>query len=233
ATGLKTDFSIADPTVWIVVGIGFTTSFTGKVLGFTLPAYVSGQSMAFSLTLGAIMQCKGLMEIVIVTILLQKGVLGPITFTALVLSALLATAIATPLAQLCVRVFGAAATETKERWPAPEVVAEPAARQPQAASGPVLLVEDLPQPIVVPKAEVIIGRHSQDDIRFSDVRMSRHHARLARVDGGYEIHNLTAVRSEPNPMLVNGVEKEHARLSDGDVVSLGGVTFTFKLNNAA
>ena len=78
------------------------------------------------------------------------------------------------------------------------------------------------------KGEMLIGRHSNDDIRINDVRVSRQHARLVAADGHYEIHNLTAVRSEPNPMLINNVPREHATLADGDVVSLGGVTFTFR-----
>jgi hypothetical protein len=83
--------------------------------------------------------------------------------------------------------------------------------------------------VAIRRGEVVIGRHSSDDVRIPDVRVSRHHARLVALgDGGFEIHNLTAVRSEPNPMLVNGVDREHARIDDGDVISLGGVTFTFR-----
>ncbi len=83
--------------------------------------------------------------------------------------------------------------------------------------------------VAIRRKEVVIGRHSTDDIRVPDVRVSRHHARLVATDDGrFEIHNLTAVRSEPNPMLVNGVELEHAHVGDGDVVTLGGVDFTFR-----
>ena len=94
----------------------------------------------------------------------------------------------------------------------------------------VLMFECAPGRVAVIRSEVVIGRHSEDDIRVPDVRVSRHHARLvAKRSGGFEIHNLTAVRSEPNPMLVNGVAREHAAITDGDVVSLGGVNFIFKV----
>ncbi|MBS0242191.1 MAG: FHA domain-containing protein [Proteobacteria bacterium] len=83
-----------------------------------------------------------------------------------------------------------------------------------------------PGRVAVRRTETVIGRHSSDDIRVPDVRVSRHHARLVVSTGGsLEIHNLTAVRSEPNPMLVNGEPREHATIKDGDVVSLGGVNF--------
>ena len=61
-------------------------------------------------------------------------------------------------------------------------------------------------PVAVRSSEVTIGRHSSDDIRVSDIRVSRHHARLvAKRGGGFEIHNLTAVRSEPNDQTITGV----------------------------
>lgn len=73
-----------------------------------------------------------------------------------------------------------------------------------------------------------IGRHSSNDVRLDDVRVSRHHARIDRnAEGAIEIHNITASRSEPNPMLVNGVYSETATLRDGDIISLGGVEFTY------
>ncbi len=80
----------------------------------------------------------------------------------------------------------------------------------------------------ITKPEVVIGRHTGDDVRINDIRVSRHHARLRSADGVHEIDNLTALRSEPNPILINGVEKEHSLLKEGDVVSLGGVTFTVR-----
>lgn len=100
---------------------------------------------------------------------------------------------------------------------------------PSAAPLAVLMFDGAPGRVAVMQPEVVIGRHSEDDIRVPDVRVSRHHARLvAKRGGGFEIHNLTAVRSEPNPMLINGEAREHADISDGDVVSLGGVNFTFR-----
>lgn len=93
-----------------------------------------------------------------------------------------------------------------------------------------LVFEGPPGEVPVRRGELVIGRHSSDDVRISDVRVSRHHARLvARADGDFEIHNLTSVRSEPNPMQVNGADREHAMIVDGDVVTLGGVSFQFRL----
>ncbi|MEZ5854894.1 MAG: FHA domain-containing protein [Hyphomicrobiaceae bacterium] len=79
------------------------------------------------------------------------------------------------------------------------------------------------------RGEVVIGRHSEDDVRIVDVRVSRHHARLVvRDDGGSEIENLTAARAEPNMMLVNGVSANNASIKYGDIVTLGGVSFRYQ-----
>lgn len=224
ATGLKTSFSFTDSTVWIVVSLAMIVCVGGKFLGVTIPAYRSGESLPFSATLGVLMQCKGLMEIVIVTILYQKGVFGPVTFSALILVALISTAMTVPLARLCERIWGEAATATIRREA--EVALAPAASQ--QGLQPRLVFGGSIGEFPITKMEVIIGRHADDDVRVPDIRVSRHHARLTIANGHYEIHNLTALRSEPNPLIVNGVEKEHAELHDGDVISLGGVPFTFR-----
>jgi len=115
---------------------------------------------------------------------------------------------------------------------------------PAAASVPNTMIAQLPEyrpvamlefegppgEVPVRRGETVIGRHSDDDVRVPDVRVSRHHARLvAGANGGFEIHNLTAVRSDPNPMQVNGERREHADVVDGDVITLGGVSFKFRL----
>jgi Kef-type K+ transport system membrane component KefB len=233
ATGLKTEFSLNDPTVWIVLTVAMVVCVGGKFVGVTLPAVLSGQSFPFAATLGVLMQCKGLMEIVVVTVLYQKGVFGVTTFSALILTALISTAITAPLARLAQRIFGEEASTQTRAAPEPVAVTvgEPAlanAIEALSPGGPVLVFDSDIGRVPLEKNEMVIGRHSQDDIRVNDIRVSRHHALLKALDGGgYEIHNQTAVRSEPNPVLVNGQEKEHAVLKDGDVVTVGGVTFTY------
>ena len=225
ATGLKTAFSFSDASVWIVVVIAMIVCVGGKFLGVSLPARASGESWPFAATLGVLMQCKGLMEIVVVTVLYQKGVLGQVSFSALVLVALISTAITVPLARICERRFGEAATATRDQA---TIALEPVPVPARRFAHPTLVFDDGRDAIPILKSEVVVGRHSGDDVQINDIRVSRHHARLKAMDGAYEIHNQTAVRSEPNVMQINGVEKEHARLADGDRISLGGIEFTFR-----
>lgn len=92
----------------------------------------------------------------------------------------------------------------------------------------VLEFEGPPGQVPIMRGETVIGRHSEDDVRIRDVRISRHHARILAGPERCEIHNLTALRSEPNLMLVNGTSRERAEVCDGDVITLGGVKFTFR-----
>lgn len=102
-------------------------------------------------------------------------------------------------------------------------------RTPEDETLAVLEFDTAPWKVAVTRPEIVIGRHTQDDIRLTDVRVSRHHAKLfAHDDGRFEILNLTATRPEPNPMLVNGRSIERSAIADGDVVTLGGVSFTFR-----
>ena len=113
----------------------------------------------------------------------------------------------------------------------PAAEPSPFAPRPTAASGPFAILEfdEDPKIVSVARPRVMIGRHSDDDIRIRDVTVSRHHALLELgVTGDFEIHNQTAGREEPNQLLINGVYKEHSVLADGDLVTLGGVTFRFR-----
>lgn len=93
----------------------------------------------------------------------------------------------------------------------------------------VLEFDGPPGRVPVQRGEIVIGRHSDDDVRIPDIRVSRHHARLLANQGGFEIENLTTARPDPNPMLVNGTSRNSASVADGDVITLGGVSFTLRL----
>ncbi|UFN48245.1 cation:proton antiporter [Roseomonas sp. OT10] len=95
----------------------------GKVAGTALPARWTGEPWPSALALGALMQAKGLMEVVVLAVLLEAGLIGQPVFSALVAMAILCTVAATPLARLALA-RGAA--------PAP-----PGATRSEGAAGPV------------------------------------------------------------------------------------------------
>ncbi|MGE0765126.1 MAG: FHA domain-containing protein [Hyphomicrobiaceae bacterium] len=122
-------------------------------------------------------------------------------------------------------------TEEADDRDDPAVIAVPNTRiapHPEHLPVAVLEFDDAPHSVPIMRGKTVIGRHSEDDVRIRDVRISRHHARLLADSERFEIENLTAMRSEPNPMLVNGTSRERAEVVDGDVITLGGVRFVFR-----
>jgi len=106
ATGLKTEFSLASGAV-LVFALATPASVLTKLASAALPARVQGWSWGDSLALGGLVGCKGLMELVVLTLLLDRGIVSGVGFSGMVLMALATTALARPLAGLFLGVDGA------------------------------------------------------------------------------------------------------------------------------
>jgi pSer/pThr/pTyr-binding forkhead associated (FHA) protein len=72
-------------------------------------------------------------------------------------------------------------------------------------------------PDVAPGTRLLLGRSRASDIRFLEPTISRRHAALERVDGGW----LLVDRSSTHGTWVNGHRVDRAILADGDRVDLG------------
>lgn len=59
-----------------------------------------GETWSFSLCLGALVQTKGLMEVVVLTVLLENEIISVTAFSALTLMAVISTGLVMPLARL-------------------------------------------------------------------------------------------------------------------------------------
>jgi len=91
-TGLRTQIgSLNNPNLWVVCIIIIAVAIIGKFLGSAFAARFVGQSWRDSLVLGALMNTRGLMELVVLNIGYDLGVLTPEVFTMLVLMALITT----------------------------------------------------------------------------------------------------------------------------------------------
>lgn len=77
----------------LVVGV----AVTGKLLGCTLGARLSGHDWRDSLSVGSLMNARGLMELVVIKIGLDSGVIGPDLFTLLFGMTLVTTVMASPM----------------------------------------------------------------------------------------------------------------------------------------
>jgi len=99
-TGLKVNLDLAASAQWWVFALATATTLVGKTLGTALPARMAGESWPDAWQLGTLMPCKGLMEVIVLTILLEAGVLSSACFSALVLMAVVATALTQPMTLL-------------------------------------------------------------------------------------------------------------------------------------
>lgn len=91
-TGLKTKINLLnDPALWILLGIVVFLAVLGKFLGSAIAARFSGSNWEDSLSIGALMNTRGLMELVVLNIGYDLGILSPTLFAIFVLMALITT----------------------------------------------------------------------------------------------------------------------------------------------
>jgi Kef-type K+ transport system membrane component KefB len=97
-TGLRTSIGlVSGGELWLYGALILLVAVAGKLGGSALAARATGLPWREALALGALMNTRGLMELVILTIGLDLGVISPTLFTLLVLMALITTAMTTPL----------------------------------------------------------------------------------------------------------------------------------------
>jgi len=91
-TGLRTEIGLLnDPYLWSITGLIILVAVTGKFVGSALAAKFVGQNWKDSLAIGALMNTRGLMELVVLNIGYDLGVLSPEIFAMMVIMALLTT----------------------------------------------------------------------------------------------------------------------------------------------
>jgi Kef-type K+ transport system membrane component KefB len=91
-TGLRTEIALLrSPQLWLLCGFIVLLAVVGKFAGTALTARFMGQSWRDSLVIGALMNARGLMELVVLNIGYDLGILSPEIFTVMVLMALVTT----------------------------------------------------------------------------------------------------------------------------------------------
>ncbi len=106
-SGLRTQVNMLnDANAWLVVAGIVAVAVTGKVVGSMVPARLTGMSWRESFQLGALMNTRGLVELIALNIGYDLGILPPRIFSMLVLMALATTFMTGPLLSLANRVRG-------------------------------------------------------------------------------------------------------------------------------
>lgn len=100
-SGLRTKLGLLDSSqLWLHTFIIIAFAVTGKFFGAFIGSRFTKQSLKDSLQMGALMNTRGLMELVVLNIGLDLGVLSPEIFSMLVVMALLTTFMTGPLMEL-------------------------------------------------------------------------------------------------------------------------------------
>ena len=96
--GLKTQIGLIDNAyLWGMTGLIILVACIGKFGGSTLAARVTGLGWRESSAIGILMNTRGLVELVILTIGLQIGVITDAVYAMMVIMALVTTAMTTPI----------------------------------------------------------------------------------------------------------------------------------------
>jgi Kef-type K+ transport system membrane component KefB len=100
-SGLNTKLDVLiDPGLLLIGVVILIASILGKGVACWAAARLNGEDNATSLAVGTLMNARGLMELIIINIGLQRGIIGEALFSILVVMAIVTTLMASPVFEL-------------------------------------------------------------------------------------------------------------------------------------
>lgn len=105
-TGLRTEIGLLnDPYLWKITGLIILVAVVGKFIGSALAAKFVGQSWKNSAIIGALMNTRGLMELIVLNIGYDLGILNAEIFAMMVIMALVTTFMTGPILDIVDKLF--------------------------------------------------------------------------------------------------------------------------------
>ena len=135
-TGLRTNIGLLDrPELWLLTGGLLLVAIVGKFAGAMVAARISGLEWRGAAVIGALMNTRGLTELIVLNLALEVGVISEALFAALVLMALITTFMAGPLLKLIdpKNTYGAPVEDAYDRAREEAHAAHPAFEAPERA----------------------------------------------------------------------------------------------------
>jgi Kef-type K+ transport system membrane component KefB len=100
-SGLNTQIGLVNTlALWGITALIIAIAILGKGIACMLAAKLAGENWRESATIGALMNARGLMELIILNIGLEQGIITPVLFTIMVIMAIVTTLMASPLVTL-------------------------------------------------------------------------------------------------------------------------------------
>lgn len=110
-SGLNTRIGLVDtPYLWGITICVLLAACFGKGIACWAAARFSGESNRDALAIGTLMNARGLMELIILNIGLERNIITPVLFTVMVLMAIITTLMASPIFEVVYRRRAAAFT---------------------------------------------------------------------------------------------------------------------------
>ncbi|MGH8067228.1 MAG: cation:proton antiporter [Candidatus Entotheonellia bacterium] len=105
-TGMRTQIGlVAGVEQWFVCGMIILVATIGKFGGSLAAARLTGLSWSYSAALGVLMNTRGLMELIVLNIGLDLGIISPTLFAMMVIMAVVTTLATTPVLRLLIPIF--------------------------------------------------------------------------------------------------------------------------------
>jgi Kef-type K+ transport system membrane component KefB len=248
-TGLRTNIGLLDrPLLWGITLLLIAVAVVGKFFGAMIAARVTGFSWKPAAVIGTLMNTRGLTELIVLNLALEKGVISDGLFAMLVIMALVTTFMAGPMLKLIDREneYGAPVEEELARarevsiaefpeLPVPEKSvliapsAEPAMAQLRALAEP-LALSDPPRELIVarlvqpPKRADLSGGLQEQNKLLTAATNEVTFARLDLMDKGIAARGVAFVSPHPGRDLARLAKSEEVDLllMDGRRPLLGG-----------
>ncbi|MBC1240783.1 cation:proton antiporter [Nostoc sp. 2RC] len=100
-SGLNTQIGLVNtPALWGITILIVAIAVIGKGIACMLAAKLAGENWRESAIIGTLMNARGLMELIILNIGLEQGIITPTLFTIMVIMAIVTTLMASPLVAL-------------------------------------------------------------------------------------------------------------------------------------
>lgn len=97
-SGLNTQLGlVSTPTLWLITLLVIAAACVGKGVACWAAARLNGESNREALAIGTLMNARGLMELIILNIGLERGIITPTLFTIMVIMAIATTLMASPV----------------------------------------------------------------------------------------------------------------------------------------
>ncbi|MEO7019925.1 MAG: cation:proton antiporter [Ktedonobacteraceae bacterium] len=100
-SGLNTSLGLVNSwLLWGIAALVFLAALFGKGISCWLAALLNKETNREAMAIGTLMNARGLMELILLNIGLQQGIITPTLFTMLVLMAIVTTLMASPIFEL-------------------------------------------------------------------------------------------------------------------------------------